>query len=406
MQLLFPAARTSVTRMSAFGFDELALLTAIGLAGPLLAAVPGLRVPVIIGELAAGLVVGRSGLGLVDPGDPTLALLADIGFALVMFVVGTHVPVRDGELRGAIPVAVLRTALVGAVAAILGVAIAQLFDTGHALLYAVLMASSSAALAMPVIGSLGLGGAPVLSVTAQIAVADTAAIILVPLVIDPPQALNAGLGAVVIGGCALLVYLGLKALDRRRLRRRLHKYSERHRFALELRISLLLLFGLAAIAVGTHVSVMLAGFALGLVVGAIGQPRRLARQLFGITEGFFAPLFFVWLGASLDIRDLAADPRYIGLGAALGLGAVAAHAVAVLTRQPLTLAVFAAGQLGVPVAAATLGTDQHLLAPGEPAALLLGALVTIVVTSVASLLVTRRQRVRGTPTPPPLPPPT
>lgn len=81
-----------------------------------------------------------------------------------------------------------------------------------------------------------------------------------------------------------MIYGLLRLVDRRRLRR-FHKYSERHRFALELRISLLLLFALAAIATTAHVSTMLAGFTLGLAVGAIGQPRRLARQLFGITEG-------------------------------------------------------------------------------------------------------------------------
>ena len=47
----------------------------------------------------------------------------------------------------------------------------------------------------------------------------------------------------------------------------------------------------------------------------------LARQLFGITEGFFAPLFFVWLGASLQVRELGEHPGLIGLGAALGVGA-------------------------------------------------------------------------------------
>jgi hypothetical protein len=96
-----------------------------------------------------------------------------------------------------------------------------------------------------------------------------------------------------------LLFLVLRAGDRSSLRKRLHKYSEKHRFALELRISLIALFSLSALAVATHVSIMLAGFALGLVVAMIGEPRRLARQLFGITEGFFGPLFFVWLGASL-----------------------------------------------------------------------------------------------------------
>ncbi|HYP93123.1 MAG TPA: cation:proton antiporter, partial [Mycobacterium sp.] len=48
-------------------------------------------------------------------------------------------------------------------------------------------------------------------------------------------------------------------------------------------------------------------------------------------------------------------------------------------------------QLGVPVAAATLGTEQHLLAAGEPSALMLGALITVATTSVAGMLMARRQ---------------
>ena len=171
--------------MSGFGFDTLALLAVIGMAGPLLAAVPRLGVPVVVGELVAGIIVGRTGFGIVDAANPTFALLANVGFALVMFVVGTHVPVRDTTLRGALPKALLRAILVGAVAAVLGVVLATVFDTGHAALYAVLMASSSAALALPVIDSLGLGGPQVLSVTAQIAIADAASIVLLPLVIDP-----------------------------------------------------------------------------------------------------------------------------------------------------------------------------------------------------------------------------
>jgi Kef-type K+ transport system membrane component KefB len=171
----------------------------------------------------------------------------------------------------------------------------------------------------------------------------------------------------------------------------LHHYSEDRRQALELRISLIALFGLAALAVTTHVSIMLAGFALGLVISAIGEPRRLARQLFGITEGFFGPLFFVWLGASLQVRELADDPQFVILGVGLGVGAVVAHCAGRLLGQPLALAALAAAQLGVPVAAATLGIEQHLLKPGEPSALILGALITIAVTSIAGTLAKRGQ---------------
>jgi Kef-type K+ transport system membrane component KefB len=377
--------------MSGFGFDTLALLTAVGFTGPLLASLPRLRIPLIVGELIAGLVLGKTGFGVLDEGNSTFQLLANIGFALVMFVVGTHVPVRSPEVRAAVPRALARAVLCGVVAAALGIALAWQFGTGHAPLYAVLMTSSSAALALPVIDSLRLQGPPVLSLTAQIAIADTACIILLPLVIDLKRAPTAALGAVAIAACAALLFVVLRAADRRGWRQRIHDYSEKNRFALELRTNLLVLFGLAVLAVNTHVSIMLAGFALGLVIAAVGEPRRLARQLFGITEGFFGPLFFVWLGASLRVRELGEHPKFILLGAGLGLGAVLAHSVGRFIGQPLTLAVLSAAQLGVPVAAATIGTEEHLLAPGESSALMLGAVLTIVSTSVAGAVAARGQ---------------
>ncbi|OBB95744.1 sodium:proton antiporter [Mycobacterium sp. 852002-30065_SCH5024008] len=389
--------RAGTVDVPGFGFHTLALLTAIGLAGPLLAALPRLRIPVIIGELVAGLVVGRTGLGVVDVTNPTFQLLANIGFALVMFVVGTHVPVGATALRASLPQALARAALGGAVAVALGAGLAAAFGTGHAAMYAVLMASSSAALALPVIDSLRLQGPQVIAVTAQIAIADAACIVLLPLVIDLRHAPTAALGALAVAACAGVFYVLLRASDAKGWRRRMHVYSENRRFALELRTNLIVLFALAALAMSTHVSVMLAGFAVGLVVTMVGEPRRLARQLFGITEGFFSPLFFVWLGASLQVRELGAHPKLILLGVGLGLGAVLAHCAGRLLGQPLTLAVLSAGQLGVPVAAAAIGTQEHLLFAGEASALMFGALLTLAAASVAGAFASRSQVTNGPP---------
>ncbi|BBZ49085.1 cation:proton antiporter [Mycobacterium heidelbergense] len=380
--------------MQGFGFHTLALLTAVGFTGPLLASLPRLRLPVVIGELTAGLVIGKTGFGVVDVADPTFQLFANIGFALVMFVVGTHVPIRGGGLRSAVPLALARAVLAGGVAAVLGAGLAAEFGTGHAALYAVLMASSSAAVALPLIDSLRLRGPHVLSATTQIAIADAACIVLLPLVIDIQRAPTAALGALAIAGGAGLLFVLLRAVDRRGWRRRVHTYSQRRRFALELRTNLVVLFALAALAASTHVSIMLAGFALGLVIALVGEPRRLARQLFGITEGFFSPLFFVWLGASLQVRELGSHPKLILLGVGLGLGAVLAHCVGRLLGQPLTLAVLSAAQLGVPVAAATIGTEGHLLVAGEASALMFGALLTIACTSIAGAVAARGQAAR------------
>ena len=355
----------------------LALVVAVGLLGPLLALPSAVRVPVVVGELLAGIVFGRTGFHRIDASDPTLKFLSDIGFALIMFVAGSHVPIRDRRLRTALGPGLARAIGVGVLAVPIGYLVAALFHTGHGGLYAVLIASSSAAFALPIIDSLRLDGAAVLQLLPQLAFADAACIIALPLVVEPNRAGRAALGAAVLIVAAGVAYLVLSRAEARNLRRRMHRVSRQHGFALELRLSLLLLLGLAALAQRLHVSIMLAGFSLGLVVAAIGEPKRLARQLFGLTEGFLGPLFFVWLGASLNLHDLVARRSFIGLGVCLGLAAVLAHLALSVTGQPIALGALAAGQLGVPVAAATLGTQAHLLHPGEAAALLLGALVAI-----------------------------
>ena len=248
-----------------------------------------------------------------------------------------------------------RAALAGVVAAVLAVVVARALGTGHATVYAVVMASSSAALVLPVVQGQRLGGEPVVDLVAQVAVADIACIIALPFAIDPGRAGPAALGSLLVLSAGAVAIGLLYLLERSGVRRKVHHLSERRKLALELRTSLLVLFALAAVATWSKVSVLLAGFVLGLGVAAVGEPRRLARQLFAVTEGFFSPVFFVWLGTSLDLRALETHPVLVLLGVALGLGAVLSHAVGRLTGQPLPLAVLAAGQLGVPVAAAPWG---------------------------------------------------
>lgn len=364
-------------------FLSLALIAVVALAGPLLALPQKWRLPVVLGELLAGILIGRTGFSLVDTSDPTFTLLADIGFALMMFVAGTHVPVRDSRIRSALGRGSLRAGIAAILAAVAGVAIAVAFATAHAPLYVVLLASSSAALVLPIVDSLRLGGAPVVAMTAQVAVADIACIVALPLAVDPPNAGRAALGAAAVIACTVVLFFVLRFLEASGARGRVHNLSETRKFALELRIQLVLLFTLAGLAVFSHVSIMLAGFAFGLAVSAVGEPRRLAHQLFAVSDGFLGPIFFVWLGASLNLRDLVGHPDMILLGLCLGGGSLLVHSALRILGQPLPLSVLSSAQLGVPVAAAGIGTQMHLLLPGEAAALILGALVTIAASTAA-----------------------
>lgn len=373
-------------------FGLLALVVAVALLGPLLAFRESWRIPVVTGELTAGLVIGTTGLRLVDPATDGFRLLAEIGFGLTMVVVGSHIPVRDAALRGTMLRGIAGAVIVGVAAAALAVGLSAAFGTGHAALYAVLLSSSSAALVLPMLQALGLDRASAPQLITQIAVADIACIVALPLVVAPARAGWAALAAGTIGVLAALLGIVLARLGHTKERRRLHLYSELRGFALELRLSLLVLFAFAAIAQVAGVSIMIAGFAVGLVLSAAGEPRRLARQLFGMTEGFFGPLFFVWLGASVDLRTLAAHPAMILLGCALGAAAVVAHLASRLTRLPVTQGLASAGQLGVPIAAVTLGIQTHTLLPGEDGAILLDALITIVVASTGVAGVARRRK--------------
>lgn len=383
-------------------FATLALIVGVGLLGPLLAWSDRLRVPVVIGELAAGVLVGTTGFRLVDTGsDGVFTFLANMGFAMVMFVAGSHVPIRDKSLRQGARPSLMRLLLVIVIATGLAWLVARLFGTGHFALYAVLFASSSAAVILPIAQSLRLPDTSMVRLLPQVAVADTACIVALPLALDPANAGAAALGALAVIGCSGVAFALMWLSEKRGWRRALHEKSKQRDFAMELRISLLLLLLLAALAQTTRVSIMLAGFGLGLAVAAVGEPHRLASQLFGLTEGLFGPIFFVWLGASLNLRALGSHPSMILLGVVLAAGTVLAHAAAGLLKQPLSLAVMASAQLGLPVAAATLGDQLGLLKPGEDAALLLGALLTIVATTVAGRLAARPPQSTGRPTAPP-----
>jgi Kef-type K+ transport system membrane component KefB len=365
----------------------LAGLLFASLIGPVLAAPQRARIPVLVGELFVGILLGRTGFGWAHASDPVFTFLAQAGFALVMMIAGTHVPVRDAGLRKALARGGATAVGIGVLAIPVGLLLARIAGTGHGALYAVLVASSSAALVMPVVEEDSLTGPHVLTMLAQVAVADTACIIALPLVADTAKAGRAAIGAVTVIAVAVALFFVLLELQRRGLLLKLHRESVRRTFGLEMRISLVLLFALAGLAQRVHVSVMLAGFAVGLVLAGLEQPpRRLASQLFAVTEGFLGPVFFVWLGASLDLRALAQHPKLIVLALGLAAGALIVHGAARLLGQPLPLALLAAAQLGVPVAAVTVGQQNGTLVPGEGGAILAAALITVGVAAVSGAI--------------------
>ncbi|OJY50183.1 cation:proton antiporter [Pseudonocardia sp. 73-21] len=374
-------------------FGILALITVAGLAGPLLASLPRLGIPLVVGEIAAGVLLGRTGFGLIDPDQPTVAFLSDVGFATLMFVVGTHLPLRDAKMRASLPVAALGTVLVLALAVPAGFLLTTV-GPDRPFVLAVLVATSSAAVALPVLQGLGadvLATPAAVVATAWISLTDIVTVLAVPLVLATGalRKVLAGAGLVLLAGVA--VFLVLRALRRTDRIHTVRKMSKNRGWALDLRIGLGVLFALAALATAFGTSILIAGFTAGVVLAATGEPRRLAQQLVGVAEGFLVPLFFVILGARLQFAALFTSGRSLLLFAGIALLATVVHVVvALVLRRPVAVGLLGTASLGVPSAVVSIGLAQRVLDAGQAAAIVSAVLVTIAVAAAGGVLLGRR----------------
>jgi Kef-type K+ transport system membrane component KefB len=305
-----------------------------------------------------------------------------------MMVTASHIDLRQIAMVSNSRKAVGNVAIVAVGAT--GVAVLVGLVTGqpaNIATYAVIMASSSAAVVLPVfVGAATskskdeqIGFARFVS---QVAIADLLAIVVLPLAMGSSRIGVVAIGALVITAASALVYGLLRWAQSSGYWKRLRALSAKHGFGLELRLSFILLLTLVLIAQSFTVTIMIAGFGLGLAIAANGFPHRLAKQLFAVSEGFFSPIFFVLLGAGVDITAVFKTPSLLLLAAALGLGAIAVHLLPIALGLRPHYAVASAAQLGVPAAAVTIGLSQHSLNAGQAGAIMLAALITLAATAI------------------------
>ena len=353
----------------------------------------------LVGELVAGVILGRTGIHVIHPSVQPFPAFMSLGFAMLMFGAGTEVDLgskqlRDGAIRGALA---LLVALAGSIP--LGIAFASLLQAGHPQLLIVLLAGSSAAVAFPIIQEGGLDGPAIAVLIAWMTLADALTALLMPLTLsgssDIPAAL---LGDLLI----VLVAVGAAVVGRQLFRTPLAdeaKRESKHRsWALQLRISVLLMLALSTISESTGASLLLAGFAAGIVLRQFHEPHRLVHQLTGLATGFFVPAFFVLLGATLDMRSLVNSPLAIALAVAMAIGATTVHLVAARAAgkyQTFASGLLASAQLGLPAAAAALGLAGGVLSPAFAAALVAGGCLTLIPASIGARLLADKPARKG-----------
>jgi Kef-type K+ transport system membrane component KefB len=372
-------------------FGILALIVAAGLAGPLGALGRRPLLPVVVGELAAGVVIGRTGFGWVNAEDPGLRFLADVGFVILMLGAGAHVPVRDRTIRRALGPG-LRAAVAAAVLALpAGYAVARASGVDRPALWVLLLFCGSAAIVVPALEDARLADRGAYATMLWATVADVGAIIAVPLVLEPSRALRAGLGALFIVAVAAVSFLALRRLHRSAVVHELRHRSKQRGWALDLRLALLAVFASSWLARRVGTSLLVPGFVIGLILAGLGGPKRLSQQIAGIGVGFFVPIFFVVLGARIDLGALVTERRAILLAVALTAANLLVHlAAARAAHLSSSYGLIATAQLGVPAAVVAIGLERDLLSPGVCAAILAAALATLAFTAIGTARASRR----------------
>jgi Kef-type K+ transport system membrane component KefB len=384
--------------MPEVGFVNLLVVTLVAVVAPLsLGFAPRLRIPAVVLEIVAGVVLGPSVLGWVEV-DLPVSIVAVLGLAFLLFLAGLEIDVR--RLRGS----VLRLALVGyAVTLVLGLGVGGGLDllgwTNSPTLIAVTLSATSLGLVVPVLKDAGkLDGGLGQTVVAAASVADFAAIVLLSLFFSTSES-GTGTRLALLGDFAALVAAtAIAALAVSRSMRLSKTVLRLQDTTAEIRVraSVVLLVGFVALAAELGLETILGAFLAGAVVGLVDRDStshpHFRLKLEALGYGFLIPVFFVASGLRLDLDGLISEPSALARVPVLAAGLLVVRGVPalLLSRRYAGREVVAAGLLqatSLPflVTAGQIGVATGTLSSTTAAALVCAGLISVVVFPAIAL---------------------
>ena len=278
--------------------------------------------PSVLGELTAGVLLGASFLGVLDPNEPVIHALSELGVLILLFEIGLHTDLRS-------------LAKVGGTASTVGlVGVALPFASGYAVSRALgvepiaaivcgaALTATSIGISARVLSDLGQLDTPEGQVVLGAAVLDDVVGLIIlsvvsglaaggsvhPLEVARITAVAVGfiVAALVIGG--LLAPPAFRQVDR----------LERDGGLLG-PVAVAFALTLAYLADLSGSAMIIGAFAAGLVLH--GRPQRPAIEKSVTTLGHYVvPIFFASVGASVDVRSLAGASILLVGGALVVVG--------------------------------------------------------------------------------------
>lgn len=388
--------------MPEVGFTNLLVVCIVALLAPLtLGFAPRVRVPAVVLEIVAGVVLGPSALGWVEV-DLPVSIVAVLGLAFLLFLAGLEIDAH--RLRGA----VLRFALAGyAVTLLLGLAVGGGLDVlgwvGSPVLVAVALSATSLGLVVPVLKDAGrLDGSLGLTVVASASVADFAAIVLLSLFFSTNESGTGTRVALLALFAALVALTAVAALTVSRSTRLAATVTRLQDTTAEIRVraAVLLLVGFVALASHLGLETILGAFLAGAVVGLVDSDMdgatsshpHFRTKLEALGYGFLIPVFFVASGLRLDLAGLLDDPESLLQVPALAVALLMVRGLpaVLLARRHDSRSIAAVGLLqatSLPflVTAGQIGVDTGTLSSTTAAALVCAGLVSVVVYPAVAL---------------------
>ena len=348
-----------------------------------------LNMPGVVGEIAAGCLIGPSVLNLIHI-DAPLEVLAEIGAVLLLFSVGLETRLDDLKKVGRVAAAVGMLGV--AVPFALGGVWASMRDlaTPKALFVAVAFVATSAGITARVLQELGVLDRLESRVIMGAAVIDD---ILAMLLLGVVTALQGG-GGVDISNLMLVLlqavgFVALIALAGTRIMRHSSDLLEAPiNPRSPLTLSLALCLGLAAAAAYLGLAAIIGAFLAGMAVAETRQRHTLERQLKPI-EALLVPFFFVVTGANVKLAELAGVEALTTLLVITGLAIVSkllacgigAWSMGLRSALIVGVGMVPRGEVGIIIA--SLGKQAGVITEGMYAAIIAMSLLTSVVAPPA-----------------------
>src|SRR3954447_2684206 len=388
--------------MTDLHFGGLLIVVAVAFAAPfLLGLAPRLRLPSVVVEIVAGIVIGPSVLGWVEVDEP-IAVLSLIGLALLLFLAGLEIEFE--HLRGR----VLKLAFGGwivsfAVAIVTGLALHAAGLVDSPLLVAIILAATSLGIIIPVLKDAGeISSTFGQLVVAAGTIADFGGIILLSLFFSG----KGGVGATVVllaglFGIGAAVLVAVKGAERSKAVMRNLERLQDTTAQIRVRGAWVLMIGFVALAEAFGLEAILGAFAGGAILPLVdrdsfGTHPQFRHKLEAVGFGVFIPVFFVASGIRFDLNALLDHPSNLvkvpiflaALVLVRGLPALLYRPLVGSTRT-LAAALFQATSLPFIVAATAIGREAGLIGGAESAELIAASLLSVMAFPLAGSLLLR-----------------